>query len=154
MNDSRFKRFEQIYQTHPLVKYFGLKHNYDVFEIVPQKTDMDKLSLHVQVVKNHYHHFNHLPSDINNVISEYLQEYITICFEITFPYDYPFKPPIYTLVSTKSNLVHFPLSIDGYYASIVERHNLQYAREWTPAMDIEKDVLYFICRINHFEYLL
>ncbi len=154
MNDSRFKRFEQLYQTYPLVKYFELKHNYDVFEIVPQKTDMDKLTLHIKVVKKHYHNFKYLPSDINNLISEYLPEYIYICVEITFPPDYPFKPPIYTLLSTKYNIVNYIISIDSYYASIVDNHNLQYKREWTPAMDIEKDVLSFICRINHFEYLL
>jgi hypothetical protein len=149
--NNRFKRFENLYQTQPLVKYFGLKHKYDVFKIVPQKTDINKLTLNIQVVKNHHHDFNYLPSDISNLISEYLPEYISICVEITFPYDYPFKPPIYTLVSTKSNL---PIPIDSYYANIVDNHNLQYKREWTPAMDIEKDILYFICRINHFEYLL
>jgi len=151
---NRFKRFENIYQKQSLVKYFGLKHNYDVFEIVPQKKDMNKIELHIQVVKKHYHDFKYLPSDISHIISEYLPEYISICVEITFPPDYPFKPPIYTLLSTKSNLVNFYLSIDRYYDSIVEKHNLQYKREWSPAIDIEKDILYFICRINHFEYML
>ena len=136
-----------------LVKYFGLKHNYDVFEIVPQKTDTNKLTLNIQVVKKHYHDFKYLPSDISNFISEYLPEYIYICVEITFPSEYPFKPPIYTLLSTKYN-IKLPISIDRYYATIVDNHNLQYKREWTAAMDIEKDILYFICRINHFEYLL
>jgi hypothetical protein len=151
---NRFKRFEDIYQRQSLEKYFGLKHNYDVFKFVPQKTDINKLTLDIQVVKNHYHDFNYLPSDISNIISEYLQEYIYICVEITFPSDYPFKPPMYTLLSTKYNIVKFPISIDRYYATIVDNHNLQYKREWTPAMDIDKDILYFICRINHFEYLL
>lgn len=150
---NRLKRFEQLYQTQSLVKYFGLKHNYDVFEIVPTKTD-NKIILNIQVMKQHYHDFKHLPSDISNLISEYLPEYIHICVEITFPYDYPFKRSIYTLLSTKSNLVNFPLSINRYYATIVDNHNLQYKREWTPAMDIDKDILYFICRINHFEYLI
>jgi hypothetical protein len=150
----RFKRFEHAYQTQSLDKYFGLKHNYDVLTIVPKKIDVNKLALYIKVVKNYYYDFKDLPSDISNLISDYLPEYLYICVEITYPSDYPFKPPIYTLLSTKYNLVHLPISIHSYYDTIVNNHNLQYNHEWSPAIDIEKDILYFICRINHFEYLL
>lgn len=150
----RFKRFESAYQTQSLEKYFGLNHNYDVFKIVPQKTDINKLVLNIHVEKKHYHDFKQLPSDISDLISEYLPDYLTFCVEITYPYEYPFKPPIYQLQSIKYNLVNRPISIDKYYATIVNNHNVQYKREWSPAIDIEHDILYFICRINHFEYLL
>ena len=150
----RFKRFEYVYQTQSLEKYFGLIHNYDTFKIIPQKTDNNTLVLTIQIEKKHYHNFKQLPLELSNLISEYLPEYITICVEITFPSDYPFQPPIYTLLSTTYNITNLPISIDTYYTRIVENHNLQYKREWSPAIDIEKDILYFICRINHFEYLL
>lgn len=149
----RFKRFEDLYKSQSLEKYFGLIHNYDTFKIIPQKTENNTLLLTIQVEKKHYHDFKQLPSDLSHYISEYLTEYITICIEIIFPTEYPFQPPIYTLLSTKYN-IGLPISVDNYYNKLVDNHNIQYKREWSPAIDIEKDILYFICRINHFEYLL
>jgi hypothetical protein len=149
----RFRRFEPIYKSQSLETYFGLIHNFDKLTIVPQKSE-NKLLLNIHVEKKHYYDFKTLPSDISNLISEYLPEYITICVEITYPPDYPFKPPLYTLLSTNYNISNLPISIHNYYTTIVDNHNLQYDREWSAAIDIEKDILYFICRINHFEYLL
>jgi hypothetical protein len=147
---SRFNRFETICNQ-PLDKYFGLQHNYDKFDILPTRTN-DKIELLIRVEKKYYYDFGSLPTDMSRVISEYLSKFIYICVEITFPYDYPFKPPKYALLYTKHNL-NVPINLENYYKGIVINHNLQYKRDWSPAIEIVKDILDFIRKINHFEYL-
>ncbi len=147
----RFNRFETICKQ-PLDQYFGLVHNYNKFDILPSRTDINKLELLIQVEKKYYYDFVSLPSDISSVISEYLPQFIYICVEITFPHDYPFNPPNYKLLYTKHNL-NLPINVENYYKGIVINHNLQYKRDWSPAIEIVKDILDFISKINHFEYL-
>jgi len=147
----RFNRFETICKQ-PLDQYFGLQHNYNKFDIVPKRTDINKLELLIHVEKKYYYDFDSLPTDISCVISEYLTKFIYICVEITFPPDYPFNQPQYKLLYTKHNLSHY-INIENYYKCIVINHNLQYTRDWSPAIEIVKDILDFIQKINHFEYL-
>ena len=149
----RFNRFETICKE-PLDQYFGLQHNYDKFYIIPKKTDINKIELLIQVEKKCYYDFHSLPTDMSRVISDYLPHFIYICVEITFPSDYPFKPPKYKLLYTKHNLSNLYINLDNYYKGIVINHNLQYLRDWSPATDIIMDVLDFVRKINHFEYLL
>jgi hypothetical protein len=46
------------------------------------------------------------------------------------------------------------LDLFDYYQNIIYNHNLQYFNYWTPVTDIEKDIIDFIRKINHFEILI
>ena len=71
----RFTRFETICKQ-PLDEYFGLLHNFNKFDILPKRTDTNKLELLIHVEKKYYYEFDSLPTDISRVISEYLTKII------------------------------------------------------------------------------
>jgi len=111
-------------------------------------------------------------------------EYIQLTFKIIFPVDYPFAPPTWSLEEEKNNLSFSALNhttIRDYFQELTNVHNEQYRRNseeinfteeelskmsdfhrkrtvdyyyWSPAFTIEKDILCFINRINHFQYIL
>ena len=45
------------------------------------------------------------------------------------------------------------INLYEYYKYIVDSHNKIMKRNWSPAIKIEADILYFITKINHFEHL-
>ena len=93
-----------------------------------------------------------LPLDVNRFIASfYNEDNISINIEILFPNNYPFHPPVWKLVNVKSNMSVY-LNLNDYYDNIINNHNQCYKRDWSPAIDIEKDLLYFIQKINHFSY--
>lgn len=94
--------------------------------------------------------FASLPIELSNIIAEYNTYFVNLEIKITFPDSYPFCPPIWSLQEAKYN-VSIP---DDYYANIIENHNHHYEYDWSPAISIEKDILYFIQKINHFEYII
>jgi hypothetical protein len=94
--------------------------------------------------------FAALPIELSRIIAEYNKHFINLNIKIVFPESYPFCPPVWSLQEAKYN-VSIPAD---YYAGIIECHNRQYKQYWSPAIHIEQDILYFIERINHFEYLL
>jgi len=111
-------------------------------------------------------------------------EYIDLSFMIKFPSDYPFSPPTWSLMKETNNVSFSALNnvtIRDYFQELATIHNEQYKRDaecneydkekislmndlhrkrmvdyyyWSPAITIEKDVLSFIKRINHFNYIL
>lgn len=77
---------------------------------------------------------------------------------ITYPYDFPFSCPIWSLKKyeikyhmIKENINSIQL-ID-YYKYILFNHNEEYECAWSPAIHMEKDILYFLSRIIHFDEL-
>lgn len=90
-----------------------------------------------------------LPSEINNIIHSYLVSYIEINTNIFYGDGYPFSPPQWNLTSVvnKSSSI---INLHEYYEYIVNCHNNQYTINWSPAIIIEKDILFFITRINFF----
>jgi hypothetical protein len=97
-----------------------------------------------------------LPIELIRIINSYANDKIDITFKITFPRSYPFTPPYWMLIRLNHNFViEQPLSIEEHYKFIIKTHNFYNNKKiWSPATDIEKDILLFISRINHFEYLL
>ena len=93
------------------------------------------------------------PVEINDIIASYCDEFINLTMQISHPQDYPFVPPIWSLINVQDN-VNSLLNIPEYYEYKIETHNSQYRDYWSPATDIEKDILDFIQKINHFDYLL
>jgi hypothetical protein len=95
-----------------------------------------------------------LPKELSRIISEYLPTKITICIEILFPNNYPFIQPTYSLMNVEHNVPNLPINLKDYCEYIVDNHNAQYKHYWSPAIEIDKDILDFVRKINHFEYLV
>ena len=95
-----------------------------------------------------------IPDDLQRMIDSYNHNYIRITLHIEFPESYPFKPQIWHLVDVEHNLC-ISYNLREYYDRITKNHNEQYAAIcWSPAIDIQHDILYFIERIHHFDYVL
>jgi len=102
-----------------------------------------------------------LPECVLENISDYVynHNYLRLKFKITFPNDYPFGPPLWSMVSIDNTIKHDALAYGGltltdYYNHLVEVHNRRYRdenRQWYPNITVEKDVLMFLTRINHFD---
>jgi hypothetical protein len=73
---------------------------------------------------------------------------------LTYPLNYPFNPVVWSLHSIiiKEDIQQF--DIEEYYTNIISNHNSQYTHSWCPAYYLEKDMLEFIQKINHFEYII
>lgn len=89
-----------------------------------------------------------LPLDINIFISEFIPSYIEFEFEITYGDIYPFTPPVWSIVSCDDRLSNVQNMIH-YYNYIVKSHNVNNSYDWSPAVDIDKDILYFISKIGN-----
>ena len=72
---------------------------------------------------------------------------------ITYPETYPFCPPVWTLLKIIIKEDIQSIDLKEYYENIVSNHNIQYAFNWSPLIRLEKDILDFIQKINHFEYI-
>jgi hypothetical protein len=94
-----------------------------------------------------------LPMDVICNIASYLNCYLTIKTKIVYPQDYPFSPPQWSLACVQHNIVS-RLNLKEYYEYLVETHNNQYQVDWSPSIHVDKDILDFIRRINHFDYLI
>lgn len=125
------------------------------FIIDLEKTDRNilvKIKYFPKVFDLYKNNIIDLPRDINFIISEYLKSYILFEFNISHNDSYPFNPPIWSLVSCKDRLSNYENIIE-YYKYIVKSHNVN-NNGWSPAITIEKDILYFISKINNFELLM
>ena len=153
--DRRINDFQQLCQNHLLEDYYGIKNDNGKLTINPVIVkETKKIELNISFDKFHYYDIIDLPEEISRVISEYLRRNINIRLEILFPNDYPFKKPIYSFINVEHNIPNPPINLEEYYKYIINNHNEQYSREWSPAINITKDILEFIQKINHFEYIM
>ena len=114
-----------------------------------------KITLHIQFSKNeNIYNFNNLPIEIIRQIQEYGNHFIDMKIDIYFSNQYPFVQPLWCLKKIKHNIkLEQPLSIKEYYSNIINNHNNQNKKCWSAATKIETDIVEFIRKINHFEYL-
>ena len=155
----RVNDFTNIINLHgSLEKYFGIKNeNGTEFKTKINIQTLDgfnqfELNLDIIIINNYkIYNLNNLPLDINSLIaSYYTPNYIHLKIQITSPEDYPFNPPIWKMINVKHSL---KINLYEYYKYIVDSHNKIMKRNWSPAIKIEGDILYFITKINHFEDL-
>ena len=155
----RVNDFTNIINLHgSLEKYFGITNeNGTEFKTKINIQTLDgfnqfELNLDIIIIHNYkIYNLNNLPLDINSLIaSYYTPNYIHLKIQITSPEDYPFNPPIWKIISVKHSL---KINLYEYYKYIVDSHNKIMKRNWSPAIKIEGDILYFITKINHFEHL-
>jgi hypothetical protein len=107
-----------------------------------------------------------LPTDIVSYIRKYLTHRIEIKTKIVYSSNYPFVPPIWFIQSVKHT---FQIDLLDYYIDKVHQHNTTYLTymmnpfdvnslsllgDWSPAISVEKDILYFLQKINHFDEVL
>ena len=155
----RVNDFTNIINLHgSLEKYFGITNeNGTEFKTKINIQTLDgfnqfELNLDIIIINNYkIYNLNNLPLDINSLIaSYYTPNYIHLKIQITSPEDYPFNPPIWKIMSVKHSL---KINLYEYYKYIVDSHNKIMKRNWSPAIKIEADILYFITKINHFEHI-
>jgi hypothetical protein len=151
--ERRFQRFEQENNSN-LKEYFGIidtpqrivninaTHNNEAVICTVSFKEVNKM-INIRC----------LPMDIICKISSYLNCYLTIKTKIIYPQDYPFEPPQWSLVCVKHN-IESRMNLKEYYEYLVETHNNKYTIDWSPAIHIDIDILDFISKINHFDYLL
>lgn len=94
-----------------------------------------------------------LPPEINRMISEYLPSYITLQIRLDYTDNYPFDAPKWSLISCDDRLASSLKNAEEYYKYLIDNHNSVYSQCWSPAIDIDRDILMFIVRINHFAHL-
>lgn len=114
-----------------------------------------KITLNIQYFKNEkFYNFNNLPIEIIRQIQEYGDHFIDLEIDIYFPNQYPYKRPVWRLSNIKHNIkLEQPLSLKEYYNYIINNHNKKNKIYWSPATKIETDIVEFIQKVNHFEYL-
>jgi len=104
-----------------------------------------------KIYKNKIYKFNNLPLEINSLIADYYKpNYIHIKIQIKSVEDYPFNPPIWKFIGVKHSL---KMNLYEYYKYIVDSHNKIMKHSWSPCILIDRDILYFISKINHFEHI-
>ena len=168
--ERRIHRFEEeICHNNSLEDYYGIQNNNNnnnnnndndndnnntQLKIKYTRKETNKIELKIQIEKSQHYEFMNLPEEINSLISEYCTTIIHIQLELLFPDNYPFMQPNYSFVNVKHNISNPPINIEEYYKYIIDNHNNLYKRDWSPAIHISVDILEFIQKINHFEYLL
>jgi hypothetical protein len=162
--DRRYEQFINNFKNSSIEKYFGIntsnnsKLKISVSKL--EKTDCiknpTKITLRIiSIGKNkNIYNFNNLPIEIMLKIQEYGNHFVDMEIDICFSNQYPFDQPLWYLKNINHNIkVEQQLSIEEYYNYIINNHNNQNKKYWSPANEIEKDILGFIIKINHFEYL-
>jgi len=151
----RTTRFEQICHTKMLEDYYGIQNTATrKLKINHVLTQPNKIILNICFENARYYDFINLPQEISRIISEYVPTVIKIRVEIAFPNNYPFKQSIYSFMNVEHNLSNSPVNLEEYYKYVVDNHNAQYRHYWSPAIEIDKDILDFVRKINHFDYLV
>jgi len=162
MSVTRLPRFEKDFGLVDLADFYQLNKAYEKINI--EKTvQSDSILLTITFTKTSpYVNFS-LPAELNKVINEYLDYFIEIKINIKYWQSYPFTPPIWFLQGVRHNLETKVCLLD-YYSYKVNQHNQSYTAcisignhpnyietAWTPAITVEKDILSFVQKINHFD---
>lgn len=158
-----YKLFVNNLNNSPIEKYFGintinkskLKISISRLKKLHFIKKTTKITLHIQFFKNeNMYNFDDLPIEIIHKIQEYGNHFIDMEIDIYFPNQYPFIQSLWSLKDIKHNIkLEQSVSIKEYYSNIINIHNKQNTASWSPATKIETDIVEFIRKINHFEYL-
>jgi len=153
------KRILQMYDNFlyntlhtPIAKYYGIQDKNLNILLNPHGKNFLLSFNYDKKIK--YTQFTNLPDDINNEIYSFLYpNYIHVTYEISFDNDYPFYPPMWSLYSVdyKCSTV-YDVNIPEYYNYIIQNHNEESNRQWSPAIKLEQEFLRLIIRLNHFHH--
>jgi len=163
--DRSYAHFVNNLKKLSIENYFGIDTNDNnsklrIFMSKLKKSNLikkpTKITLHIHFFKyENVFNFNNLPIEIIREIKEYGNHYIDMKIDICFPRNYPFVEPLWCLKSIKHNIkLEQPLNIKDYYNYIIDNHNKINKKNWSAATKIESDILEFLRKINHFDYLV
>lgn len=162
MTAVRLPRFERDFGPLDLADFYQLNKAHEKINI--EKTiHSDTILLTITFTKKSPYTKFDLPTELNQMINEYLIYIIQIQIKIKYSPSYPFSPPIWFLQGVKHNLATEVCLLD-YYSYKVNQHNQSYTAyirlsnhtetAWSPAVTVEKDILSFVQKINHFDEVL
>ena len=150
----RLDAFFQKFENKSLEDYFELNQNDGSLKVCVDRIHENEMILTIQKQKEcPVYDFDVLPLELSRMISVYNAQIIHMQLKIVFSPDYPFSQPIWSLMNVEQTFLSPPINLQDYYSYLVDNHNSQYSIFWTPAIDVEKDILDFIRKINYFEYL-
>lgn len=133
----RVHRFIQKYSSIKLHDYFQIPNTpYQSLTINFYAEDLSNLHVlfHSRKVSR-CPSFN-LPPELVYHIKEYLPEQVDIHLNIAIPLNYPFESPRWEIISA-------PVSI----WKMIEEYNNCHNAFWSPAISIEKDILWMTCKL-------
>jgi hypothetical protein len=150
--EKRYNKFNNKLLNCSVSEYFGIKDTKLNFTL-NKKNNEEVIYLNVLYFKpQKYFNFNNVPYEINDIINSYLNDYIDLQVKINYTMDYPFHQPEWSLLHFSSN-IKSNWQLDNIFSYLINCHNNQHVRDWSPATDIEKDILDFIRKIYIFEYI-
>ena len=162
MSVSRLPRFEKDFGEVDLAEFYQLNKGCEIINI-DKSVQPDSILLTITFKKTGPYTKFDLPVELNQLIREYLIYIIKIQIKIKYSPSYPFSPPIWFLQEVRHNLVTEVCLLD-YYSYKVNQHNQSYTSyisvghhietAWSPAITVEKDILSFVQKINHFDEVL
>jgi len=163
MSVSRLQRFKEVFEPVDLAEYYQMNKPYEKMNIV-KDIHSDYIVLTIQYKKSGPSLEFELPSELNQMIREYLIYVIEIQIKIKYSPSYPFSPPVWFLQRVNHNL-NTSIGLLDYYSYKVNQHNQGYTAYllnlgthsldgWTPAITVEKDILSFLQKIYHFDEVL
>lgn len=155
---TRLTRFQEKFQNKSIEDYFDIVGENSNETINFTCNVMNEIiNLEIKFVKRNtlIYDIHELPLDISRKIFEYYNtDFIFININIIYHNrNTPFIAPIWYLNNVKHNLT-IPIDLTEYYNDIIAYHNSLNRIQWSPAIDVDKDMLDFIQKINHFDYML
>ena len=143
-----------------LEDYYDLSHDVEAKGKIKIKMDCPEnhnmIDLTISYISKYtFIHFRNLPLDVTQIINTYLDDYLSLKIGINYPTDYPFVQPIWSFINLTYNF-KCRLDLTCYYGYQIDTHNKMYQNNnnWNPAIDIDKDILEFIQKNNHFNMLI
>lgn len=92
--------------------------------------------------------------DLYDNILKYLYEKIVLSIRIIIPLEYPFKSPKFTLNYLYCNDNKYNILKSFYLEKINLFNNLLFTNQWSPAMTLDKQILFFICNYTFFRDII
>jgi hypothetical protein len=160
--NSRITKFDREFKYVDLARYYQLKKGpYESIDIRKEVVD-SSIQLTIRYQKKAHCPCFDLPPEMLANIRSYLTNTIELHLKILYSIDYPFSPPVWVMRGVTHTI---PTQVDllDYYCYKVNCHNRQYVQDflggnstssWSPAISIEKDILTFIQKVNHFNEML
>jgi hypothetical protein len=164
----RYRSFLQTIDDEKLEKYFNLqcKPGNRISLTLDKPENTGYCLLKIEYLKRpDVISFSRIPTSICSHILSYAHSYIKIQIKIWFPSTYPFRPPVWSLDEiTECMSLPVEYNLKTYFEDAVTLHNEIYNRvrkpnrndtciNWTPAIGIDSDILYFIERSCDFDSL-
>lgn len=139
-----------------LVKYYNLQKEHPLEDInIELKREPDETRLNLiftYSVDAELFVFPNLPPELSLMIWEFTKQKVEIIVDIFYPLEYSILPPVITLKAINIHNVSFDsLDIEEHFRDIIE--SLRFNMDWSPALHIEKQMLFLVIRMLQVRFL-